>query len=424
MKRIVSILLCIFAFSMIFAELNPPHRYLEAGVDVNASAGNNWFNLSDFQNEVLVIDFTEMANNLKNGYLVELNTDTKAYFNINSKKIHFGFFTGVEEIGAVQLSQDLINFLGKGNAEGDHSINAAVGMDMSVYVEAGLSMKTFWGKLGLGITPTMFAPVVYVPRRDSSVSVSFNDDASINVKTNASVAVYSPFGMSNDMADENGITLNSDEIFHDAGLDISLSAEYALKPSLDIGFAVNHIPSVPAKLRYKMEYEMEQEFNFDSIIDMATKSEEEPAEDVPSDEDFLGEEENDIILPEPAFEALEIPYSLYRPVELSVAAAYRPFGEWFDVNGSLGVVFYKPAYLNYSFGAGLHLVKMCKLGGHLIYLSLTSAFDDRVWTQQFDFALNLRVLEITFKASSCGTEFAKSFTGSGLGVGVGIKMGI
>ncbi|MBR4998350.1 MAG: hypothetical protein IKY10_00580, partial [Clostridia bacterium] len=83
MKRIVSILLCIFAFSMIFAELNPPHRYLEAGVDVNASAGNNWFNLSDFQNEVLVIDFTEMANNLKNGYLVELNADTKAYFNIN-----------------------------------------------------------------------------------------------------------------------------------------------------------------------------------------------------------------------------------------------------------------------------------------------------------------------------------------------------
>ena len=38
------------------------------GLDIGTNIGNNWINLSDIQNETLVLDFTEMANNLKDGY--------------------------------------------------------------------------------------------------------------------------------------------------------------------------------------------------------------------------------------------------------------------------------------------------------------------------------------------------------------------
>ncbi len=412
MKRIITVLLCIFVSSMIFAELNPPHRYFEVGLDIGTNIGNNWINLSDIQNETLVLDFTEMANNLKDGYKIDFNSNVKTYFNINAKDhLRIGFFAGVDGIGALKLSQSLLDFVGNGNASGDHSINAAVGMDMSLYLESGFSLKTFLGKLGIGMTSTMFIPAIYVPRRESSVNVSFLDDASIRMKAKTDFTMYSLFNLENSET----ISVDLSHYTSDAGLDISLGSEYALMPSLDVGLSLNHIPIVPAKMRYKMSYSMEIEENLGSIIDMSSSEE--------SEENSFDNISDKITSEEITYTELENPYTIYRPVELCAAAKFRPFGEWFDVNGSVGVVFHKPVYMNYSIGTGLHFVKMCKMGGHLIDLSLTSGYEDRVWTQQFNFALNLRLLEFTFSASSCGSEFLNSFTGSGLGFGIGFKMG-
>ena len=71
---------------------------------------------------------------------------------------------------------------------------------------------------------------------------------------------------------------------------------------------------------------------------------------------------------------------------------------------------------DYSITAKSHL-------GPFIPSFTTSCFDS-VFSQQLNIALNLRLFEIDLLVSTQSTNFFKSFAGSGLGVGVGFKVGI
>ncbi len=406
MKKNLCILFCVLIVSLSFADMNPPHRYFELGMDVDVSLANNWLSVSDFFQETLVLDFTKVASDLKDGVTVDLNSEVTAFMNINfGKTVRIGFFAGVDGMGMVNLSQSLLEFVAKGNASGNHSVNGAVGMDLAVYAEAGFSVQAFFDKLGIGVTPTVFVPAVYVPRVKANASLKMQDDGSMTACLDANVAAYTPFSLNEPEF------AGAPRYFSDAGMDISVSAEYALFPNLDIGVAVNHIPTVPAKLRHKMTYSASGEYNIDPIIDTLFEDE----DDENSEEEFSFDD--------PVYEELASPYALRRPVELCIGAAFRPFGDWFDVKGNIDLVFYKPIYLNFTVEGGLHFIRMGKLGGHMLNLSLKTGYDERVWTQQFTLGLNLRVLELNLSVSSRGTEFVKSFMGNGLGVGVGFRLG-
>ena len=56
--------------------------------------------------------------------------------------------------------------------------------------------------------------------------------------------------------------------------------------------------------------------------------------------------------------------------------------------------------------------------------AFTTSYIDSIFAQQLDIALNLRLFEIDFMISTQSTNFARSFAGSGLGVGVGFRFGI
>lgn len=415
MKRLFCLVALLCGLVTLHAELNPPHRYFEIGVEVDAAVSNSWFSIPDFFQETLVVDFTKMSQQLHNGLGVNFNVDAGAHMNINVGSIfRIGFFGGMNGTGQFNLSQGIIDFLAKGNADGDHSIEAGASVDSLLYAEAGVSFQSFIKKLGIYFSPAVFLPAVYVPHTEMTAQVTSLNGGS-KMEANADASVYSIIGMEQF---QSAIDVNSILDINNMGFDISLGAEYALFPFLDIGASVTNIPIVPGKLRYQTTVTASFEYDTNSLFDsMLGKGSEDKTEEnsEKSDEEF-------ITFPEKS-EYLETPKAVRRPTLISLAASYRPFGEWFNVRGGLDFVINSPFYVNFNLGAGFHLLKMSKLGGHLFNFTLDTGYRQRMWTQRLGLVLNLRAFELDLAVSSCSGNFLKSFMGAGLGVGVGVRLG-
>lgn len=415
MKRVVCLVALLYGLANLHAELHPPHRYVEVGVHVDAAVGNSWFSIPDFFQETLVVDFAKMSRQLHNGLSVNFNVDAGAHLNINVGSIfRIGFFGGMNGTGQCNLSQGIIDFLAKGNADGDHSIEAGVSVDSLVYAEAGVSFQSFIKRLGIHLSPAVFLPAVYIPHTEMTAQVTSSNGGS-QVEARADAAVYSIIGMEQL---QSAIDVNSILDINNMGFDISLGAEYALFPFLDIGASVTNIPIVPGKLRYRTtvtaSFEYDTNSLFDSLLGKDSENEAE-GEAEKTDEEL-------VTLPDTS-EYLETPMAVRRPTLIGFAASYRPFGEWFNVRGGLDFVINSPFYVNFKLGAGFHLVKMSKLGGHLFNFTLDTGYQQRMWTQRLGLVLNLRAFELDIAVSSCSENFLKSFMGAGLGVGVGIRLG-
>lgn len=404
MKKIYCILIALCVAAVAAAELNPPHRYFEIGADVHAGVSNNWFQVSDFFNETLVIDFTDMAAELNKGLSFDALVDARVNIEMNfGRAFRMDIFTGVYGQGMLNVSQDILRFIAEGNASGDHSISGTLGTDVSVYAEAGVELKSFIKKLGISFTPTVFIPVAYVPRVDATATVTTGADGTIHASGSADVAVYSVVPLNNPAFTDFG------SYMADAGLDFTVAAEYAVLPSLDVGLELAHIPAVEAGMRNKMTVSARADYTVYPVLSST----------LDKTDYYTGSYK----VGDPVYETLDSPFKISRPMELTASAVWRPFGEWFDVNGSAGYVFGENKHFSFTAGAGFHLVKMCKLGGHLLDFSLTTGYENRIWTQQAELGLNLRVLELVFTVSSRAPEFLASFTGTGLGAGVGVRIG-
>ena len=408
MKKLLITLLIICISSLVFAELNPPHRYFEMGIDTNVGFSNNYFNYSSFlESDTIVFDFTKMSQDLRNGLTLDFNADINVFINANfGKKFRIGFFSGIDSWGIINIHKDLIDFLAKGNIEGDHSISATVGMDSAFFVESGFKFNTFIKNVGIKFESSFFVPIMYLPNTKVMGKVKMNDDGSMLLEATGNVEMYTLFS-ENFMTEEDVFT------FNDTGLDFSLAVEYPLLSNLDIGVEFNHIPAVKAALYNKISTSVSTSMQIDSVLDSLGKD---------SEEEETDEEEEGIISDE-VFEVLTEPFKINRPFEMLVAATFRPFGNWFDIRGDLGVVFYDPIYINFNVGAGLHFVKMCKMGGYLFNLNFTTGYNERIWMQKLDLALNLRLFEINVGVSTRSSDFIKSFTGTGLGAYVGFALG-
>ena len=123
------------------------------------------------------------------------------------------------------------------------------------------------------------------------------------------------------------------------------------------------------------------------------------------------------------YTTLTEPKKIRRPIEAVLMTEWRPFGEWFDVNGSVGYVFGENHNFKYALGAGFHLLRMSKLGGHMLDFNIKSGYQNRIWTQQAELIWNLRAFELEFNVSSRSANFLSSFMGTGLGAGFALRVG-
>lgn len=407
MKKILSIIcaLCIVTFA--FAEIDPPHRYFEIGTEVHVGVSNNWFSVPDFFQETLVVDLNKMADNLSSGLTLDALLDAQVNVAINGGKVfRMNIFAGAYGQGMVNISQEMLEFLANGNANTpNNTITAELGTDINAYVEAGVRFQSFIKNLGISVTPTVFVPVAYVPRVVATGKVEPQEDGSMVATGKADIKAYSVVPLN----DPTNIDINA--LLKDVGVDFSIGAQYAIFPSLDVGLEVLHIPALAASLRNETSFVASADYKVNSVLDSVAGN---------SESQFY---EGKFEVGDPTYTTLTEPKKIRRPIEAVLMTEWRPFGEWFDVNGSAGYVFGENHNFKFTVGAGFHLLRMSKLGGHMLDFNIKSGYQNRIWTQQAQLIWNLRVFELEFNVSSRSANFLSSFTGTGLGAGFALRVG-
>lgn len=407
MKKVLSIIcaLCIVTFA--FAEIDPPHRYFEIGTEVHVGVSNNWFSVPDFFQETLVVDLNKMADNLSSGLTLDALLDARVNVAINGGKVfRMNIFARAYGQGLVNISQEMLEFLANGNANTpNNTITAKLGTDINAYVEAGVRFQSIIKKLGISVTPTVFVPVAHVPRIVATAVVNPQEDGSMIATGKADVKAYSVVPLN----DPTNVDINA--LFKDIGVDFSIGAQYAIFPSLDVGLEVLHIPAWAASLRNEASFSLNADYKVNSVLDSVAGN---------SESQFY---EGKFEVGDPTYTTLTEPKKIRRPIEAVLMTEWRPFGEWFDVNGSAGYVFGENHNFKFAVGAGFHLLRMSKLGGHMLDFNIKSGYQDRIWTQQAQLIWNLRALELEFNVSSRSSNFLSSFTGTGLGAGFGLRIG-
>ena len=407
MKKVLSIIcaLCIVTFA--FAEIDPPHRYFEIGTEVHVGVSNNWFSVPDFFQETLVVDLNKMADNLSSGLTLDALLDARVNVAINGGKVfRMNIFAGAYGQGMVNISQEMLEFLANGNANTpNNTITAKLGTDINAYVEAGVRFQSIIQNLGICVTPTVFVPVAYVPQVVATGKVEPQEDGSMIATGKADIKAYSVVPLN----DPTNIDINA--LLKDIGVDFSIGAQYAIFPSLDVGLEVLHIPAWAASLRNEASFSLNADYTVHPVLDSATGG---------TDGKYF---EGSYEMSEITYTTLTEPKKIRRPIEAVLMTEWRPFGEWFDVNGSAGYVFGENHNFKFAVGAGFHLLRMSKLGGHMLDFNIKSGYQDRIWTQQAQLIWNLRAFELEFNVSSRSANFLSSFMGTGLGAGFALRVG-
>ena len=407
MKKLLSIIcaLCIAGFT--FAEIDPPHRYFEIGTEVHVGVSNNWFSVTDFFQDTLVVDLNEMADNLSSGLTLDALLDARVNVAINGGKVfRMNIFAGAYGQGMVNISQEMLEFLANGNANTpNNTITAELGTDINAYVEAGVRFQSIIKNLGISVTPTVFVPVAYVPRVVATGKVEPQEDGSMVATGKADIKAYSVVPLN----DPTNIDINA--LLKDVGVDFSIGAQYAIFPSLDVGLEVLHIPALAASLRNETSFVASAKYKVNPVLDSVAGN---------SESQFY---EGKFEVGDPTYTTLTEPKKIRRPIEAVLMTEWRPFGEWFDVNGSVGYVFGENHNFKYALGAGFHLLRMSKLGGHMLDFNIKSGYQNHIWTQQAELIWNLRAFELEFNVSSRSANFLSSFMGTGLGAGFALRVG-
>ena len=253
----------------------------------------------------------------------------------------------------------------------------------------------------------MFVPVAYVPQVVATGKVEPQEDGSMIATGKADIKAYSVVPLN----DPTNIDINA--LLKDVGVDFSIGAQYAILPSLDVGLEVLHIPAWAASLRNAASFSLNADYKVNPVLNSAMG-------DTDTDGKYF---EGSYEMSEITYTTLTEPKKIRRPIEAVLMTEWRPFGEWFHVNGSAGYVFGENHNFKFAVGAGFHLLRMSKLGGHMLDFNIKSGYQDRIWTQQAQLIWNLRALELEFNVSSRSSNFLSSFMGTGLGAGFALRVG-
>ena len=110
-------------------------RYFEIGFDLKAGLSNNYFHISDFLKEEIIINMDDINNGIGNrGLGLNTNIDADFFVNLNTSIFKASLFTDIESKVNFSLEKGLINFLANGN-ELDQEFKVGAGVGVSVYEE-------------------------------------------------------------------------------------------------------------------------------------------------------------------------------------------------------------------------------------------------------------------------------------------------
>jgi hypothetical protein len=382
-------------------------RFFEVELfDVEAKFGNNLFGLGDFFKKEFVIDFNKINNSIgDNGADLNMSLDLSAMrISVNPTQRWGGSF-GVKTSERFDLTipGELIDLIAEGN-EGKSENKGEFVISGSAFYEIGFNvhgtLPVLNNKLTIGIDPAFYSPLFYIPR--SGISYELNTDDEIKLNMNGKFKAYMPVNTSD---------MNAGDLFSSGGVDLSLSAEYALFSRLDLGLSLSHIPLIPARLSTGYELTVAPK-DGKPIINIT---------DINDEVDTINEMEmtggGDFIdLP---------PITVLRPLRFDFYNIYRPFNnDLLSVRPNIGftaLTASEEVYLN--MGTRVTLTLDSSWTSRIFAVYLDSGLEEDLWRHKLGFELNLRAFELDFEIGMLSQNYLTSWTGSGLSAKLGIALG-
>jgi hypothetical protein len=401
-------LIILFTCTLSLWGADRPHRFIELGVDANASFANSYLTIDDVFQDTLVFDFNSMVDDLWDGLGILLDARARAFFNVNlGVNWGFGLFAGVDSVGQFKLPGSLMELLSQGNRL-NKTYSDKFGLGAAVFAEAGVWGSANVRRIQFTVQPAFYVPLVYLDRPVAKYSLVTRADGSIEASGKFSADIYTPMPIPSSMGNLN---LEVGNLLSKGGIDLTLRAEYPLLRNLSIGAALIHIPVYPAQVNDY--YTTSGTFGFSADLEI-DKDQNTILDIINGDGDFLEYEIND---PETGKRDKVI----FRPFKISFDADYRPFTtRLFSLRPALAMVFNRvydtPIYIDFGVTARLNLWR-------ILTLDAGTRLEDLVWKQRLALALNLRVVEFDVGINFQSQQFLKSFQGAGFGVDVGFHLG-
>jgi len=411
--------------------LRVPERKTEIGFfNTGLGLSNDFKNISDYFKEKITLKLDDFSD----GFNMNANmTLTPLYFSYNNDNIWgLGVSTGLDLLGAIGLSGNMLTFKESGGAESD--------LGAAVFTDIKLQGFFTYEKIKIKLKPAVYYPILYAKPYNFSYTYKnkkTNDIDETYLHLELDMRVYTAYPIEDDFTPLDFIK-NVDDFSSKPGIDIGIGAEYPLAETLglrdkfdfldfDVGIDFYNIPLYPAEMedyrRMIVNIGSDEPIDFFSGMldkDSAEKSEEDNKEDFYNYklEDYGKDRRN-----------------VFRPFKMLLSVNWRPFDsplvndsdrsakikrEWLTFTQILGFSI-NPLYSqSFSLEAG---IKTRFNFANFFIATLDLGYYDRIWKNSLDFALNFRVIEIDFGASVQSPGFLKSFTGGGFGATFGLKFG-
>lgn len=404
MKKKISFALIILMTSLLFSKSFFDSRYFEIKLDVPFNFSNNTISLFDIFQKEIVIDLTEIANEMpKNGFDVLFKTSPNYGFTLNiNEKFIFSPKINLDVYGASNISKSFFDFIGNGNQLGEQlDFSASVNLDSFVCMGAliGVKIKSF----RIGVEPQAFLPLCSAVTDNMSLSVENSHNGNIHISGFGKISLYTNFpdidSIDEEYSEKISEVINS--LYSSMGFDLSgyFGWDITKSLSLDINYQV---PIMYGLYRYKSNSFMyiDLQTNVSDLVN-GNVQQELKKEDVSTE---------------------SVCYKVYRPMKFNLAIKYAPFGSLLTLNVKGGVGVYHPfmndfvVYPEYYAAVKVSFIRM-------LSAQLSTEYVDRIFAHTLSTSLNLRLVQVDAGFTLSSSDFLSTFKATGVGGFVSVSVG-
>jgi hypothetical protein len=371
-------------------KINFSRKYFELGIDAGIGFDNGLIRSNDVFRKNIILDLDILGGRIgENG--LNINADLHAGFFINfrmQEKWGLGFYEGIEGNIYGNLPQSFFTLISEGNIN-SHNLSGNINASGGIYAATALSGFMRFGKWRFGVSPAMYTPLLYIPR-NSEITYYLNTEEGIKLNAEGEIKAYTididSFGPA--------------DYFKSGGFDLSVDAEYALLPSLNLGAGLSHIPLMAGVSRHLERYTL-KEFYVDIALNKGL--------DLPR------------LNYESVSEACE--KKIYRPLRFDAYALYRPLSfnrDLLIVRPNIGFtddLNDKTVFFNAGIEVQSHLLR------NMLFVALATGYTENIWRHRLNFAVNFRAFELDLGAALRAQNFKHSLQMSGVEVNVGLRFG-
>jgi len=370
------------------------NRTVEFGFNAGGGFSNNLLTVADIFVEKIYLDLDSLNGGLKINAGINV---TPFYFSINRNRWGVNFSVNMEAVGNIGLSNSLITF--------SEAVNEKSDAGLAVFSDASLDIFFHVKNFKFRIRPSVFYTAVY---SKPDITYTFTTAGTTEVSIGYDARVYTAVKID----DLNNIQPNINSLSATPGVDIGFGIEYPVSRAaglykrialfdFDVGVNVSNIPILASTMRHYMQMTGSAEMNGDTI------------------EEFYNSLDTENFFSEPSYGEEKI--VVERPFRTNLYINWRPLGNSVltiipNIGFSLNPMYLTPFSLEYGFKVRMDLA-------NIFILSLGANYEDRVWKNRADVALNFRVLELNIGAELRTNDFFKVTNTSGLGIYAGLKIG-